>query len=278
MKFILSRKGFDSQYGGHPSPVLPDGTMLSLPIPEVDSQMLACDSGCRYCQLNLSGFPVNECYCHLDPDIRPELYKNLPSNWCAALGQCGAAAKHLQNKDIETNDIFLFFGLFQHWSQQEGFSGKPFQAVWGYMQIDKVIDLKTYSEAIKNYSWHPHTKRCLNDDKAVHNPNLLYTAAKHLSFNTEYPGYGVFKYSSKLQLTCPGESLITHWDYKNLPWVEQCPKPSANMTYHNESNIHAGYFQAAARGQEFVIDKNKTQITLDHFQTLLILLNRKNLL
>ena len=33
MKVILSRKGFDSQYGGMPSPILPDGTLLSLPIP-----------------------------------------------------------------------------------------------------------------------------------------------------------------------------------------------------------------------------------------------------
>ena len=32
MKIILSRKGFDSQYGGYPSPVLPDGRMISLPI------------------------------------------------------------------------------------------------------------------------------------------------------------------------------------------------------------------------------------------------------
>ena len=28
MKVVLSRKGFDSQYGGMPSPVLPDGTLL----------------------------------------------------------------------------------------------------------------------------------------------------------------------------------------------------------------------------------------------------------
>jgi hypothetical protein len=31
---ILSRKGFDSGFGGRPSPVLPDGRMVSLPIPE----------------------------------------------------------------------------------------------------------------------------------------------------------------------------------------------------------------------------------------------------
>ena len=33
MKVIFSRKGFDSGFGGMPSPVLPDGTMLSMPIP-----------------------------------------------------------------------------------------------------------------------------------------------------------------------------------------------------------------------------------------------------
>ena len=36
MKVILSRKGFDSRYGSQPSPILPDGTLLSLPIPAKD--------------------------------------------------------------------------------------------------------------------------------------------------------------------------------------------------------------------------------------------------
>lgn len=34
MKLILSRKGFDSSAGGKPSPIFPDGTMISLPIPD----------------------------------------------------------------------------------------------------------------------------------------------------------------------------------------------------------------------------------------------------
>jgi len=33
MKFILSRKGFDSKSGGYPSPIFPDGSLISLPIP-----------------------------------------------------------------------------------------------------------------------------------------------------------------------------------------------------------------------------------------------------
>ncbi len=36
MKVVLSRKGFDSANGGIPSPIMPDGTMLSLPIPLKD--------------------------------------------------------------------------------------------------------------------------------------------------------------------------------------------------------------------------------------------------
>lgn len=34
MKIILSRKGFDSSVGGVASPLFPDGTLLSLPIPD----------------------------------------------------------------------------------------------------------------------------------------------------------------------------------------------------------------------------------------------------
>ena len=34
MKVILSRKGFDSEYGGYLSPILPNEQMISLPIPD----------------------------------------------------------------------------------------------------------------------------------------------------------------------------------------------------------------------------------------------------
>jgi hypothetical protein len=34
VKIILSRKGFDSAAGGYANPILPDGTLLSLPIPD----------------------------------------------------------------------------------------------------------------------------------------------------------------------------------------------------------------------------------------------------
>ena len=39
MKIIFSRKGFDSVSGRVPSPILPDGRLLSLPIPDKGSSI-----------------------------------------------------------------------------------------------------------------------------------------------------------------------------------------------------------------------------------------------
>ena len=51
MKLILSRKGFDSSAGGIASPILPDGRMISLPIPSSGDDFTFADinvPGCRY--------------------------------------------------------------------------------------------------------------------------------------------------------------------------------------------------------------------------------------
>ena len=48
MKVILSRKGFDAKNGGIPSPILPDGSLLSLPIPSTVDR-------CTYDSLHWNG-------------------------------------------------------------------------------------------------------------------------------------------------------------------------------------------------------------------------------
>ena len=53
MKVILSRKGMDSEAGGIPSPILPDGTLLSLPIPDNTS-------GQKYSELYYNGQSLQE--------------------------------------------------------------------------------------------------------------------------------------------------------------------------------------------------------------------------
>ena len=72
-KVILSRKGFDSSNGGIPSPIMPDGTLLSMPIMDtsgISFSDIACN-GISYAdilkQLKPVGLYVN---CHVDPDIR----------------------------------------------------------------------------------------------------------------------------------------------------------------------------------------------------------------
>ena len=266
MRYVLSRKGFDSKYGGHPSPVLPDGTMLSLPIPELDADRLTRDSGCRYCELELKNFPVSGCFCHLDPDIRPELHRSLPKNWRPAFGQCGTAASHLLSQEIGPGDIFLFFGLFRRWHPDKGFTGKPFHAVWGYMQVADVTDLCRTPDALSRYYWHPHTRPCLTDGKREHLPNLLFLGRKHLSFAPERPGCGSFCFHESLQLTIPGETRLTRWSYDALPWAD---RTAPCMTYHDGASCRPDYFQAASRGQEFVISEEKTACVTRYFMKLL---------
>ena len=76
MKIILSRKGFDSSNGGCPSPILPDGTLLSMPIPSNDRDTyedLFC-RGVNYAELLRQLRPGKLfSHCHVDPDLRPGL-------------------------------------------------------------------------------------------------------------------------------------------------------------------------------------------------------------
>ena len=123
MRFILSRKGFDSQFGGSPSPVFKttgqmlDGFMYSIPVPERDSKGNSYIYSGLHAPKTPIDFPVNTRYFHLDPDIRPELHHEphikRPNEWKPILGQSGAAASHLKAQHVQSGDIFLFFGLFQ---------------------------------------------------------------------------------------------------------------------------------------------------------------------
>lgn len=130
MRIILSRKGFDSKWGGYPSPILPDGRMISLPIPgksNITYGELSVDKDLTYFSL-MRGLKkkihekvndkwklmelASDATCHLDPDI----YRNVrerPRDWLPLFGQCGAAQSHLQNQEIGLGDIFLFFGTFR---------------------------------------------------------------------------------------------------------------------------------------------------------------------
>ena len=95
MKIVLSRKGFDSSSGGHASPILPDGKMLSLPIPgDMGDIDLSCDIIARLeakpMQKSLKNWMLEaEIGCegaHLDPDLAPRT-RPRPPDWLPAFGQ-----------------------------------------------------------------------------------------------------------------------------------------------------------------------------------------------
>lgn len=271
MKFILSRKGFDFSFGGTPSPILPDGRMLSLPIPEQDSKGKAYDTGRKFCQLAIPAVFQRDGFCHLDPDIRPELHMILPDNWKPLFGQCGTAQSHLANQRVGENDIFLFFGLFQTVDTNLRPAGRPFHAIWGYLQIGEII---SHPPPFR-YSWHPHTKEYYQKFPQ----NTLYAARESLEWDKKIPGCGTFLYHEQsrefLTLTGKEKKCVTHWNYNALPWIDP-NEPNSHMTCHtSRTRFKENYFQAASRGQEFVLDEKGSSDAKKRFLQLLKFRNRQ---
>lgn len=118
MKIILSRKGFDKANGGVPSPIFPDGTALSLPIPYRRSPTAFNDVRWRDTSLGSTvkdltkGGVTGRQRCHLDPDLYADALPRLPG-WRPAFGQVENAQSHLQNQGVGPGDLFLFFGWFR---------------------------------------------------------------------------------------------------------------------------------------------------------------------
>jgi len=109
MKIILSRKGFDSSTGKMASPIMPDGKLLSLPIPVMGEG----ERGIAYCDLYFGDQPLDQIICqltngalrdreaHLDPDLDRERFPRRDPNWRPAFGQGGSAQGHLRNQDVD---------------------------------------------------------------------------------------------------------------------------------------------------------------------------------
>lgn len=250
MKVILSRKGFDSKNGGMPSPILPDGTLLSLPIPY--------EHGRAYSEIRYNGETYQEIIkqlhpkfgyeiCHLDPDIRQGVFKG-PAEWVPIFGQDARALSHLKAQGVGIGDLFLFFGWFKETEFNK--DGKlrykrkapDLHVIYGYLQVGIMIMGKA---EIQKYEWHPHAQ--ITKDN-----NCLFVARETCSWNGNLQGFGVLSYDKRLVLTKDGMSR-RYWD---LPDFFKTLK----ITYHNCNSWHndsgADYFQSADIGQEFVIEEN----------------------
>ena len=267
MKLILSRKGFDSSAGKVPSPILPDGTLLSLPIPDKHSpisyeEIKGLDDksiGCLVNQLTKGKIPPGY-RAHLDPDLRKGSLSRR-KGWMPVFGQGGAAQSHLRNRGVGPGDIFLFFGRFRRVEQsgevyQYQRGTRPIHLIFGWMQVGKVVKVDQSTAAEMPWlQYHPHLARPVGGN------NTLYVSSVQLALpgrsRMNCPGAGSFeKYEQRLRLTASQASGCSMW---RLPeWFYPAQRASS-LSYHRKLDSwqiddDGVLLQTVAKGQEFVLD------------------------
>ena len=271
-KLILSRKGFDSGSGGCPSPIFPDGTMFSMPIPSGDEEafedlqhgdvdvasVVSGITGGRISGLNRI---------HLDPDLNFDACRHRKDRadwqqWRGMLGQAGIAQSHLNNQGVASGDVFLFFGLYRQVEKTaQGWrfiKGTPdLHVLWGWLQIDQKYRVADIGP--DDLTWarhHPHLFSKYRDDK-----NTVYAASITLDLGSaddrcEIAGWGMFpKLDQRLVLTNPNGAGVSNWRLPRWFYPDGNKPP---LTYHPDpkrwrrDDNHA-YLRSVGRGQEFVL-------------------------
>jgi hypothetical protein len=265
MKIILSRKGFDASAGGVASPILPDGTLLSLPIPQPGAAI-------RYADLQGPGVALGplvedltrgritrDAGAHLDPDLRASTYPRDPG-WRPIFGQDSAAQSHLARHGVGPGDLFLFFGWFREVAYAAGRyrfrQGAPDRHVlFGWLQVGESVPVGQGGADVPAWArYHPHY------DAPFGRTNTMYLARPTLALDgvpPTIPGAGVFaRLRPALGLTAPDSRLRGVW---RLPaW---CAPRAGHFpfTYHPrpqswQPQADHTRLRSAGRGQEFVLD------------------------
>ena len=232
---------------------MPDGTLLSLPIPSGDD-----DKVYTYSSLNWNGMSYYDIihslkprtkikpndYCHLDPDLRKGVCDRL-LGWKPAFGQVDAALTHLRNNDVSTGDLFLFFGWFRKTEEIDGrivyAKGAPdLHVIYGYLQVGEIVEHK--EDAPLWLERHPHYSYNKQWNKSS---NAIYLPSEELSLIPDKKGCDVLDYRQDRVLTKDGMSRGC-WD---LP---DCFK-KVHITYHPHP-WKGDHFKSTGRGQEFVLE------------------------
>ena len=266
MKIILSRKGFDSGIGGVASAILPDGGLLSLPIPRGQYHVTFGD-------LLFNEHPVGKIVedltrsrvsaqdsVHLDPDLRASMLPR-ERGWKPVFGQAGADQSHLRRQGVGAGDLFLFFGWFRQTEIANGkyrfVKGAPdLHVLFGWLQVEKVIAVADAANEAPGWAkYHPH----FNGQYAKN--NAVYVARKNLDLEGKQPGIaggGSFdRYHDRLRFTAPGQTR-RFWRLPGWFFPDRGRPP---LTYHGNMKkwTRDGEYcllETVRRGQEFVLNCN----------------------
>ena len=261
MRVIFSRKGFDSTYGKVPSPVLPDGRMISLPIPDKNAltpygavQRDGLNIGDIVCDLTRGKMPRSY-RAHLDPDLLPDAVPR-QTGWRPIFGQAGAALGHLRNQNVAPGDLSLFFGWFRQaqfvagqWRYVQ--HSQSVHALWGWMLIGTIHPCRLVPANVARWAAeHPHLSRSrLGEDE-------VFIAADHfVAAGRRLPGAGVFTSRPGRVLTLAGATRST---WRMPSWM--APETGvARLSYHEDRtrwspcDDNSRRLSSASIGQEFVL-------------------------
>lgn len=275
MKVVFSRKGFDSGWGGVPSPILDDGRMVSLPIPDrsgIAYGDLRLDEEQSYADLmgrlgiTAVKYPPKtrvdllDARAHLDPDVVAPVVAR-QAGWRPMFGQVGAAQGHLRRLGVGPGDLLLFYGWFcptrshEHGQLRYAPARERIQALWGYLEIDEVLSVADTPEPPVWARSHPHFAQ--RDEPRFAKANTVYVATSRLSFDTRLKGAGsVGRYRPELRLTRAGSTPST-WE---LPIGFHPSRTSFPMTGNASSSWSIDrertVLRASRIGQEFVVESN----------------------
>jgi len=245
-RIILSRKGFDSKAGGTASPIFSDGSLFSIPIPQKHK------SPTRYQDLEFNGksgrkilqeasvkLVLPHHYCHYDPLLTEEI---------GIFGQADAAATELKNNNVDTGDLFLFFGWFKEFYKK----GDNLHHLFGWLQIEKIIygseDIKRFLSEVNIK--HPHGF----EDVSRYSNNTMYIAKKFLTINGNefpFPGHGLFKKSHKDLTLTKYKSTRSRWQLPQKYFQESNNVFLNRLKWKDESNF---LVDCIGQGQEYILD------------------------
>lgn len=273
MRLIFSRKGFDSQNGAVPSPILPDGRMCSLPVPDSSSQIC-------YSDISWNGFDLGQVVAdltgnrvrgttraHLDPDINPAALRRR-KGWLGIFGSSRPAYTHLERCGFSEGDLFLFFGWFRQAEWKAGHlryvaRAPDIHVLFGWLKVDVIKSVEEFSAAERRWAdYHPHFSRGRTSEEVV------CLARSQMSLPGErrtLPGFGVFPIChSSLCLTAPF-STRSRWRLPKWFWPGGGKTPLSRHAdirrWHRTRDWV--YLDTVPIGQEFVLDCQEYPEALD---------------